>query len=67
VPESHNRIEGIVVDVSYTGVSTQYLVRTGAGQDVTVFEQNVLVGDRCEVGDRVIVHWAPEHSFGLAP
>lgn len=66
VPESHNRIEGIVVDVSYTGVSTQYLVRTSAGQDVTVFEQNVLVGDRCDVGDRVIVHWAPEHSFGLA-
>ena len=66
VPDSHNRFTGSVIDVSYTGVSTQYLVTTDWGQDVTVFEQNVLVGDRCEVGDRVIIHWAPEHSFGLA-
>ena len=66
VPDSHNRLTGAVIDVSYTGVSTQYLVTTDWGQDITVFEQNVLVGDRCEVGDRVIVHWAPEHSFGLA-
>ena len=66
IPESHNRLAGTVVDVSYTGVSTQYLVRTDAGSEITVFEQNVLVGDRCEVGDRVIVHWASEHSFGLA-
>jgi len=65
-PEGHNRLSGSVVDVSYTGVSTQYLVRTDAGTPITVFEQNVLVGDRCEVGDRVIVHWASEHSFGLA-
>ena len=28
-----------------------------------MFEQNVLVGDRCEVGDRVIVHWAPRAQF----
>lgn len=66
IPDSHNRFTGWVIDVSYTGVSTQYLVTTDWGQDVTVFEQNVLVGDRCDVGDRVIIHWAPEHSFGLA-
>ncbi len=66
VPEAHNRLAGTVVDVSYTGVSTQYLVHTDAGTDITIFEQNVLVGDRCDVGDRVIVHWASEHSFGLA-
>jgi spermidine/putrescine transport system ATP-binding protein len=66
VPDSHNRLTGTVTDVSYTGVSTQYVVNTDWGQDISVFEQNVLVGDRCDVGDRVIVHWAPEHSFGLA-
>jgi spermidine/putrescine transport system ATP-binding protein len=66
IPESHNRLAGVVIDVSYTGVSTQYLVKTDGGQHITVFEQNVLVGDRCDVGDRVVVHWAPEHSFGLA-
>ncbi len=66
VPDSHNRLTGTVIDVSYTGVSTQYLVRTEWGQDLIVFEQNVLIGDRCDVGDRVVVHWAPEHTFGLA-
>lgn len=66
VPDSHNRLTGTVIDVSYTGVSTQYLVHTEWGQDLIVFEQNVQIGDRCDVGDRVVVHWAPEHTFGLA-
>ena len=66
VPAGHNRIEGVVIDVSYTGVSTQYVVKTGWGQDVIVFEQNVVVGDRCHVGDQVVIHWSPDHTFGLA-
>jgi spermidine/putrescine transport system ATP-binding protein len=66
VPAGHNTLEGRVTDVSYTGVSTQYVVETSWGQDVTVFEQNVIVGDRCDVGDPVILHWSPEHTFGLA-
>lgn len=65
VPTGHNAVYGRVVDVSYTGVSTQYLVRTEWDYDLTVFEQNSIVGDRCELGDDVIVHWAPEHTFGL--
>lgn len=66
IPMGHNSLEGRVTDVSYTGVSTQYVVETAWGQDVTVFEQNVIVGDRCDVGDHVILHWSPEHSFGLS-
>jgi len=65
VPEGHNRLEGTVTDVSYTGVSTQYLVRAPWGQEFMVFEQNVVVGDRCDVGDPVIMHWSPSHTFGL--
>jgi len=65
VPESHNRVDGTVTDVSYTGVSTQYLVRSSWGQEFMVFEQNVIVGDRCDVGDPVVLHWAPSHTFGL--
>lgn len=65
VPEHHNTIVGIVTDVSYTGVSTQYLVRAPWDQELTVFEQNVVVGDRCDVGDPVILHWEPAHTFGL--
>ena len=65
VPEHHNRVTGTVTDVSYAGVSTQYLVRTPWGGELIVFEQNVIVGDRCEVGDPVIMHWEPAHTFGL--
>jgi spermidine/putrescine transport system ATP-binding protein len=67
VPDGHNRLEGRVTDVSYTGVSTQYLIDAPWGQELIVFEQNVVVGDRCSVGDPVILHWAPSHTFGLDP
>lgn len=67
VPEGHNRLEGRVTDVSYTGVSTQYLVEAPWGQELIVFEQNVIVGDRCSVGDPVVLHWSPSHTFGLDP
>lgn len=66
IPHGNNTLEGTVVDVSYAGVSTQYLITLPWGQNITVFEQNVIVGDRSNVGDRVLVHWAPEHTFGLA-
>lgn len=65
IPDHHNRLSGTVTDVSYTGVSTQYLVRTAWEQELIVFEQNVVVGDRSEVGDAVVLHWSPKHTFGL--
>ncbi|CAB4902743.1 unannotated protein [freshwater metagenome] len=67
LPAGHNRIYGTVTDVSYTGVSTQYLVETPWGQSIIAFEQNSIVGDRCELGDPVVLGWAPEHTFGLDP
>jgi len=66
IPNGNNTLEGTVVDVSYAGVSTQYLITLPWGQNITVFEQNVIVGDRSSVGDRVLIHWSPEHTFGLA-
>jgi len=65
VPSGHNVLTGKVTDVSYSGVSTQYLIRSAWGQELIVFEQNVIVGDRCDAGDDVVLHWAPEHTFGL--
>jgi spermidine/putrescine transport system ATP-binding protein len=65
IPDHHNRVSGRVTDVSYMGVSTQYLVMTPWEQEVTVFEQNVVVGDRSSVGDEVVIHWSPRHTFGL--
>ena len=65
VPDHVARVNGKVTDVSYTGVSTQYLVLASWGQELICFEQNIKVGDRCSVGDDVILFWAPEHTFGL--
>jgi spermidine/putrescine transport system ATP-binding protein len=65
VPDHVVRVRGKVTDVSYAGVSTQYVVRASWGQELICFEQNIKVGDRCSVGDDVILHWAPEHTFGL--
>lgn len=65
IPDHHNRLTGRVTDVSYMGVSTQYLVMTPWEQEVIVFEQNMVVGDRSEVGDEVVIHWSPRHTFGL--
>lgn len=64
VPDRSNRITGKVTDASFTGVSTQYLVMTSWGDEWTVFEQN-RSADILRPGDEVVVHWAPEHTFGL--
>ena len=65
IPDHHNRLTGRVTDVSYMGVSTQYLVQSAWDQEFIVFEQNVVVGDRSDVGDDVVIHWSPRHTFGL--
>jgi spermidine/putrescine transport system ATP-binding protein len=56
---------GTVSDVSFIGVSTQYLVRMPWGQELTVFEQNSGARDAFRVGDPVDLHWIPEHTFLL--
>jgi spermidine/putrescine transport system ATP-binding protein len=61
-----NRLSGgLVSDVSYTGTSTQYLVRLGSGQEVTVFEQNTGARAPLPAGRPVTLHWAREHTFAL--
>ena len=56
---------GVVSDVSFVGVSTQYLVRMPWGQELTVFEQNT--GARRPVPHRRPGRpaLAPEHTFLL--
>ncbi len=56
---------GVVSDVSFVGVSTQYLVRMPWGQELTVFEQNSGTRERFRSGDRVDLRWRPEHTFLL--
>lgn len=56
---------GVVTDVSFIGVSTQYLVRMPWGQELTVFEQNTGARDGFRAGDPVDLHWTPAHTFLL--
>jgi spermidine/putrescine transport system ATP-binding protein len=56
---------GRVTDVSFVGVSTQYLVAMPWGQELMAFEQNT--GERAKLrnGDAVDVRWSPTHTFLL--
>ncbi|WP_370614725.1 ABC transporter ATP-binding protein [Mumia sp. Pv 4-285] len=61
-----NRFEGgVVTDVSFVGVSTQYLVRMPWGQELMVFEQNTGRRPILPVGTPVDLSWRPEYAFLL--
>ena len=56
---------GVVTDVSFIGVSTQYLVKMPWGQELQVFEQNTGRRRLFRVGDQVELSWRPEYAFLL--
>jgi spermidine/putrescine transport system ATP-binding protein len=56
---------GVVTDVSFVGVSTQYLVRMPWGQELQVFSQNTGRVEMFRVGDPVELSWRPEYAFLL--
>jgi spermidine/putrescine transport system ATP-binding protein len=56
---------GVVSDVCFIGVSTQYLVRMPWGQELTVFEQNSGARETFSTGQQVDLRWAPQHTFLL--
>ena len=63
--EGLNIVRGTVTDASFTGMSTQYLVRTPWGQELQVFAQNLTADEPIRLGDDVILSWESAHSFGL--
>ncbi|WP_055590376.1 ABC transporter ATP-binding protein [Peterkaempfera griseoplana] len=65
VAEGRNRITGTVVDAGFIGVSTQYLVRSPWGQQISVFEQNMERDTRIAPGAEVVMHWNPAHAFAV--
>jgi spermidine/putrescine transport system ATP-binding protein len=56
---------GVITDVSFVGVSTQYLVRMPWGQELEVFEQNTGRRRLFRPGERVELSWRPEYAFLL--
>ena len=65
-PSGSNELLGRVVDASYLGVSTQYIVEARHGAQIAVYEQNVertIHGTLHRPGDEVRLSWAPDHTF----
>jgi spermidine/putrescine transport system ATP-binding protein len=61
-----NALDGSILDASYIGVSTQYLVRTDDGHHITVYAQNIETSGSAEAladGQRVRLTWRPQHTF----
>lgn len=56
---------GRITDVSFSGVSTQYLVAIPGLGTIVVFAQNSDTGPLAHPGDEVWVSWAVQHAFGL--
>lgn len=56
---------GVISDVSFVGVSTQYLVRMPWGQELQVFAQNTGRSRFFAHGEPVELSWRPEYAFLL--
>ncbi|SEC37226.1 ABC transporter ATP-binding protein [Streptomyces sp. TLI_105] len=65
IAEGRNRVTGRIVDSSFIGVSTQYVVNSPAGAELQVYEQNIERDTRLVPGAEVVLHWNPAHTFGL--
>lgn len=65
IPDGRNRIAGRITDSSFLGVSTQYVVESRSGTVLQVYEQNIERDSRLVPGAEVVLHWNPEHTFGL--
>jgi spermidine/putrescine transport system ATP-binding protein len=67
--EATNMMEGVVLDSSYLGVSTQYLVETRDGHKITAYAQNLETAGQAEAladGEKVRLTWQPRHTFVVA-
>jgi spermidine/putrescine transport system ATP-binding protein len=56
---------GMVADVSFSGVSTEYLVDVPGCGRISVFSQNLGAGPAAAPGDEVRLAWSPRHAFAL--
>lgn len=61
-----NTLEGRILDASYIGVSTQYLVETSDHRKLVIYAQNLDTSGAHEAlaeGQPVRVSWRPQHTF----
>ncbi|MFE3762018.1 ABC transporter ATP-binding protein [Streptomyces sp. NPDC059104] len=65
VAAGRNKITGRIADSSFIGVSTQYVIDSQVCPELEVYAQNIERDARLVPGAEVVLHWNPEHTFGL--
>ncbi|MEU8290674.1 ABC transporter ATP-binding protein [Streptomyces pseudogriseolus] len=65
IPEGRNRITGRIAHSSFIGVSTQYVIDSPVCPAFEVYVQNIDRDPRLVPGAEVVLHWNPDHTFGL--
>ncbi|MFD6183353.1 ABC transporter ATP-binding protein [Streptomyces goshikiensis] len=65
VAAGRNKIRGTIAASSFIGVSTQYVIDSPVCPGLEVYVQNIERDARLAPGAEVVLHWNPEHTFGL--
>ncbi|MFF7295381.1 polyamine ABC transporter ATP-binding protein [Streptomyces sp. NPDC008265] len=65
IATGRNRITGRIAASSFIGVSTQFVVDSPVCPELEVYVQNIERDARLVPGAEVVLHWSPEHTFGL--
>ncbi|MCX5274091.1 ABC transporter ATP-binding protein [Streptomyces virginiae] len=65
IATGRNKITGRIAASSFIGVSTQFVVDSPVCPELEVYVQNIERDSRLIPGAEVILHWNPEHTFGL--
>ncbi|MGW5846384.1 ABC transporter ATP-binding protein [Streptomyces sp. NPDC055254] len=65
VAAGRNRVSGRIGHSAFIGVSTQFVIDSEVSPELEVYAQNIERDARLVPGAEVVLHWNPEHSFGL--
>ncbi|WP_374776048.1 ABC transporter ATP-binding protein [Streptomyces sp. NBC_01310] len=65
IAAGRNKVPGRIAASSFIGVSTQFVIDSQVCPELEVYVQNIERDSRLVPGAEVILHWNPEHTFGL--
>ncbi|WP_407837005.1 ABC transporter ATP-binding protein [Streptomyces sp. DSM 116496] len=65
VEAGRNKVAGKIAATSFIGVSTQFVIDSPVCPELEVYVQNIERDARLVPGADVILHWNPDHTFGL--
>ncbi|GLX22351.1 MULTISPECIES: ABC transporter ATP-binding protein [Streptomyces] len=65
IAAGRNKVAGKIADSSFIGVSTQFVIDSPVCPELEVYVQNIERDARLVPGADVVLHWNPEHTFGL--